>query len=346
MGIKMSEVGGKKRPPQKKRPPGKKGARKIETVKQSGTEVGAVAGHHQRRVTLNLLRHAACTPKALARVLDKLPGVEWDIHALSSKDQGTLFANVTESLANLARDEFSADLQTIRDLVREPRPGNPDAICELCGHPHIRWEFDLLNNAGGRDTKTGSVCIETYGLNVDGYGTQEAALAALKAAVAKAKRKADMQDWQDEHPEHVNDMERLNELRQWLSRNRTLRPYTLYQGVRPRWNDRATILLKTAHVSIKYYRREHFLTPTRTVQVYGSGTSTGCLRAIEDMQVEMRRAVAQIDSHRKFWEDLLKRSELDDRQRRAVNFFLQNGTDPTQAEANSAYFSTLISDYL
>lgn len=352
MALKIDSLGkkSKKAPPKKKPAPPKKArvatlAKRSTAASRADDDHAKTAGAHQRRVTLNLIRHSACADKRLVAVLDKLAAVDWDLQALPKSDQQIVFGQVTEDLANRARDEFQADLETIRDLARKPRAENPDEICELCGHPHIRWEFDLINTAGGRSTKTGSTCIETYGLNVDGYGTQEAALNALKAAVARAKRQADMEEWQEVHPDHEADMRELETMIKWLTRNRVLRPYTLNAHVKGGWDKRSKILLSHGKAALKYYRREHFLTPTRTEQVYGTETSTGVLAAVRAMQAEMREAATALQAAREHWEEI-KRAHYNDmswQERKAIDYLIATGTSP---EDTRGHYITLIQKYM
>ncbi len=152
---------------------------------------------HVRRVTLNLIKHSACCPDDLRGTIDKLENLDWQIDALAPIEREYLYATVDGDLADKAKNEFQANTQSLVDHRQS------DAQCKLCGHQHIRFEFELVNTAGGTNTMTGSTCIETYGINVDGEGTAAEALRALRGAITKAKRKANCDDWRIEHPQHA-----------------------------------------------------------------------------------------------------------------------------------------------
>lgn len=291
----------------RKRPPPPRRRAKAEPVsvtdiKKSKAQIkvdeAKIADAHKRRVTLNLLLHSKCIPDNLRKAIEKLPKLGWDLEALTKKDAEIIFA-LTDEYADKARDEFVADLETIRDLHRDPRGGNPLDECLLCGHQHIRWEFDLRNIAGGKSTKTGSTCIETYGLNVDGYGTAEAALKALRAAINKAKDEAKKLDWQEAHPDHEAKMDALDDALYWMRKYRKLSDWRLYNHVGPAWSERISVLESAGQGAIKYYRRKGYLTETKTEDVYGGPRVTGILQAVADMQDEIRHGNdAMIDALR------------------------------------------------
>ena len=253
-------------PPRRKAPPPPPQTVKPKAAKRK-KQNGATA--HVRRVTLNLLRHSACCPDDLRPMLDKLAGpLDWKLDALSDVEKETLYATVDENLANAAKDEFQADLRTAVDHRH-----NTDEWCKLCGHQHIRFEFDLINTAGGQSTKTGSTCIETYGLNVDGEGTAEQALIALHGAINRLKRVAEKEDWQKAHPEHVAEMDRLRGLYGTLRMNQ--QPWKLYRFLNDNWNKRCRSMVTRTRAILKYYDREGFLTEKRSAQCYGAEGTTG-----------------------------------------------------------------------
>jgi hypothetical protein len=268
---------------------------------------GAAAKRHQRRVTLNLIRHAKACPPKLRKVLDHLDEVYWDLTALDQKEIEVIYGTDLVALGDKAKSEFSADLETIRDLLRDPNPENPEGWCLLCGHHHIRWEFDLINHAGGRSTKTGSTCIVTYGLNVDGYGTEEAALEALKAAINAAKRRAMREDWQAAHPTHAQDIEKLEQLSTWMVLNYQLSPFQLYQHTHADWKRRNEIFRRQSRSIVKYYLTHGFLSPRRTARMYGGEAITSILQTGADMQAELHAARMKIVGIGDYWDQLMAR---------------------------------------
>lgn len=250
-----------------------------------------VARTHQKRVTLNLIRHAAACPERLKTSINNLEAVDWDLESLDKVDQETIFGLVNDGLADRCRDEFVADLSTIRDLDRDPNPTNPRKLCTLCGHHPIRWEFDLTNVAGGTSTKTGSVCIEEYGLNVDGYGSAEAALKALHSAIRLAKRKAEIEDWQEAHPDHSARMKRIEEAGKWCRLHAKLRPWQLYQLVRPDWESTVDRLGIRALACVRHYRRHGLLSPARTRAIWGGNPIEGQVALFQTELEGARRAL-------------------------------------------------------
>jgi hypothetical protein len=256
-----------------------------------------IANAHVRRVTLNIIRKAACCPTDLRPVLDKLAnGIDWDIGALSKAEIEAIYAHVDEDLGEQAKEEFQADTSTIIDH----RDG--DADCKLCGHRHIRWEFLLRNYAGGTDHWTGSTCIETYGINVDGETTAEAALAKLRSAIGEAKRKAEREDWQKAHPNHEDDMARVDAI--YAVVRRRLR-WEEYKWVRPNWKNRSREQEILCKAILKYYRKHKYLTDKRTEQLYGP---EGVLTVGTGMCNEIKKGRAEYERKRNYWDDLINKA--------------------------------------
>jgi hypothetical protein len=223
-------------------------------------------GSHARRVTLNLLRYAACCPVPLRPVLHKLSLAGWQIGKLEKIELETIYAYVDDQIAEKAKGEYVADLSTIVDHCLAD--GLADGVCLLCGHQHTRWEFTLKNTAGGLDHKTGSTCIEEYGLNVDGAATAEEALAMLRGAIAKAKKKAIREDWQKAHPDHVA---QFAEFAAQISRLGVYRwlPWQLRRHIDSyTWGKQTKAWLMAAKAIAKYYAKEEFLTPSKTEKLF------------------------------------------------------------------------------
>tara|TARA_Y100000034_G_scaffold110577_1_gene142838 strand:+ start:2047 stop:3024 length:978 start_codon:yes stop_codon:yes gene_type:complete len=223
------------------------------------------AGAHVRRVTLQLLRHAVCCPDDLREIIERLAAADWDMAALSRAEAEAIFGEVGDDLAQTAKCEYAVDTSTIIDHRAS------DAYCKLCGHKHTRWEFLLRNTReaeGGKDHWTGSTCIVQYGLNVDGEGTAEAALEALNKAINSAKKKANRDDWRAEHPDHEDEMARLQK---GLDRADKRVPWGMFRKLRPKYQQRVKAFGTPARAALKYYRANGFLTNHRTAQVYVGG---------------------------------------------------------------------------
>ena len=232
-----------KNPP---KPPTKRRTSRASTTKRS----------HIRRVTLNLIRHAACCPRKLKIALNRLARIDWDMDALSAKDLDTIYAYVDDDLAERAKVEFTADTSSIIDHRFT------DWTCSLCGHQGCRWEFTLTNISGGSNVQTGSHCIIEYALSVDGEISAEEALKRLRAAISRMKRVEQREQWQQDHADHVATFERLSELYESIRRPISVR--ALWSHLKPAWNRRVNGWVKKAKGSIKYYNREGFLTEKRT----------------------------------------------------------------------------------
>lgn len=272
---------------------------------------GAIADAHKRRVTLNILRLAACCPEPLREVLERLHRYGYDLMALPRQDRETIYGYVDDDLANKAKDEFAADLQTIIDHRGD------EAECKLCGQQHIRFEFLLRNKKGGKDHWTGSVCIVTYGLNIDGYGTGEAALAALRGAIAAAIRKCEMEDWQAKYPAHAIVMGRLEGFangvwregaRSYYGAHRDyLRTKYLPDGRRESdlpfgWVKECKKAASKAKAILKFYRANGFLTNVRTPQVFGPD---GLLLLGESHERKIATLVERDKAVENYWRSVL-----------------------------------------
>jgi hypothetical protein len=283
-----------------------------------------VAFGHQRRVTLNLLRHAACCPDDLMPILEKLAGpLDWQIDALSRIEKEVLYATVDDALADQAKNEFQANLHSAVDHRSE------ECLCLLCGHQHIRFEFDLINTQGGRNTKTGSTCIETYGLNVDGEGTAEAARIALHGVINRLKRVAVKEDWQKAHPNHAAEMDRLRALYATLRVNQ--QPWKLYRHLADGWRRRCMLIVRECRALLQYYDRELFLTEKRTTQFWGAkGTvNQGALARATSMDAELTTAMGAYDKIVARWQRFLDACpNMSGWERRRVMTWRDRGADP------------------
>lgn len=295
-------------------------ARSLAPTENTGTA-------HIRRVTLNLIRHAACCPDDLRVVLNKLADrALWDMAALTQIEREFIFATVDDDLADRAKDEFDADLETLVDHRHN------EAHCVLCGHNPIRWEFTLRNKAGGHDVNTGSTCIETYGINVDGSATSAHALALLREAIRKAKRKAEREDWQAAHEDHEGDADRLRALLATLQQHR--KPGWLYRHLKSNWNGRVNKAINQIRGAVRYYEREGFMTPLQTERVYSDGFLG---KRGDDMIAELNEAIRRFRAIRAAYDafianhgDVMTREE-----RRLINYLRMRGfggTDLTREQ--------------
>jgi len=228
----------------------------------------AAAPAHVRRVTLNIVRNASVCPPKLRRVVGKLDRRDWKLDALTKGECEYIFATVGDDLTSAALTEYVANTRSIKDWSREPAG---ESFCKLCGHQHIRWEFRLDNlkkAEGGKDWLTGSDCIIQYGFNVDGEGTAEAALKALRGAISTAIAHAKGEDWRTEHPDHEADIEVL---RDGLAVATRRVPWDRYAHLKDNWKGRAREFAKLARGAVKYHEKHASLTPKRTEDVYGAG---------------------------------------------------------------------------
>lgn len=281
------------------------------------------ASRHVRRVTLNIIRLSAACPDDLRPTLEKLATtLDWQFDRLMPVEQEQVYAMVDEDLADRAKEEFQADLESLVDHRHN------EANCELCGHQHIRFEFALVNTAGGRSTMTGSTCIETYGLNVDGEATAEEALKALRRAIASAKRKADRDDWQKAHPTHEADIEALRRDFDVLRFNH--QPMGLYQFLNDGWNSRCKSMVGKIRTLLKYYDREGFLTDLRTGQLYSDGDGPGpypktAAAMVAELDNARTKKEAIVDRWNRFIDACPK---MEGWERRKVEYFRDRGFVP------------------
>ena len=301
------------------------------------------ADAHVRRITLNILRHADCCPEDVRMIADRLAGdLAWDWHALDKLEVETIFAKVDSALTDKALDEFEADTSGIIDHYwkanPERRDGDGDTYCRLCGHKHIRWEFPLRNVSGGedgKDTWTGSSCIEQYGLRVDGEATADAALQKLRSAIGRAKRVADADGWVKEHPDHeeiVAEVAEASAILQKLGRWWQI-PSHVRQEL-PRHfgrNGSDNAARKDSKATIAYHRKHGMLTSMRTNALWGSDGPGPLLKSCRRIVAVWRRAhgVETADDApiprnpvRDSWDTFIAdHPHMNDYQRRRVTFF-------------------------
>ncbi len=292
-------------------PPPSKGAKSSQTR--------TTTSQHVRRVTLNLIRHAGCCPPELTQILAKLSSDEigWDMRKLDRAENEMIYAMVDEELGKKATAEFEADTDSIIDHRK------CDAFCKLCGHQHIRFEFTLRNKAGGRDTQTGSTCIEEYGINVDGEATAEDAIRALRGAISKAKRRADADDWKLDHPSHEADFATLREHRALLAINQ--HPVGLWSYLKPQWKRRVKKTISALNQAIKYYDKNGMLTPKRTLDVYLPGGLLVCF-----MVDELKAAQAKKGGAKGFWVKFIADNPtMNSYQRRSVDYLAARAYEPS-----------------
>ena len=252
--------------------------------------VGAVANPHVRRVTLNLIRLSAACPTTLRAVLTPLATkLDWNFDRLSREDTEMIYALVDGALADAAKAEFSANTDSLIDHRHS------DAVCKLCGHQHIRFEFLLENKAGGENVWTGSTCIEEYGLNVDGAATAEDALARLRAAIARAKRKVEREDWQVAYPDHEK---WIDEIRAAVRARPPHLDWAHWKFVGEDYKGRWKRMQQWGRAIVKFYDREKFLTEKRTTQAFGAN---GVRALYAQLLAEAEKATKTVDERRQFW---------------------------------------------
>ncbi len=280
-----------KRPPPPPPPPKSVTRKPCNAVPRVIEPPPALRSAHVRRVTLNLIRHASAEvcPPDLAAALNRLADqCDWDMAGLSREDLELIFALVDEETANRAAAQFWADTQTIIDHRAST------GVCELCGQPHIRWEFTIRNGDGGRSIQCGSSCIVTYGLSVDGEAAGEAALAKLKAAIGKLKKVAARDAWTAAHPDHRQVMETVAVAQLWYGKR--LNPWQLYRFLGLNWRSRVIKQIRSIRAVLKYYRKNGYLTPTKTSAVW---SDQGILVTLTRLHAEYQAAEVKADAARR-----------------------------------------------
>ena len=246
---------------------------------------------HIRRVTLNLIRHAACCPRPLKLAINRLAKLEWDMDALKARDLDTIYAHVDDDLAERAKNEFAADTHSIVDHR------GSTWVCELCGHQGCRWEFTLANVKGGTNVQTGSNCIIEYSLSVDGEISATEALKRLRAAIARMKRVEEREIWQEANPTHVANMQRIQDVYDYVTK--PIRARSLWGYLKAGWNRRMNPWQKKVKATIKFYRREEFLTAKRTSDL------PGLIKQGAEFYTERRTAEDTIDGFVNYWDRLI-----------------------------------------
>lgn len=251
------------------------------------------ADAHIRRITLNLMRHAASCPPDVAVVADKLADARWDWNALTPLEAEVIFTFVTQETADAAVREFYADTTTIHDLGRDAATADGEYIdddgdthCPLCGYKHIRWGFVVRNDEGGRLFRCGSSCVIQYGLRVDGEATAEAALKKLNAAIARLQHKANREDWQAEHPDHVAEMAIVAKAERLIGAARNL-PWKIRKALMvdgQYWDVHFKGWATAARATAKYYKKHGFLTALRTEWLYADGGLSSARRIVHDYE--------------------------------------------------------------
>lgn len=295
------------------------------------------ANAHIRRITLNLMRHAASCPDDVVVVADKLAEARWDWNVLTKLEAEVIFTYVTGPAAEAALGEFFADTRTIHDITRDRGTADRayidddgDTHCPLCGHKHIRWGFVVRNDAGGKDFRCGSSCVIQYGLRVDGEATAEAALKKLNAAIAGMQQKATREDWQEQRPDHEDQMAIVAQAEDIVARCAWKHPRQLPYKVRARmrdawggWPDRVwKEWAKNARAAGKYYRKNAFLTAKRTAWLDGGGLESA--RAIV-AQYE----ASQMTRHRAEWRRFFAMNPLMNAYKRGkLTGAMENDDDP------------------
>lgn len=321
------------------------------------------ASAHARRVTLNLVRHAASTPADVKAVLNRIHECNYDMTAVTKEDLELVYATVDADLCNSALGEFEVDTKTMRDygfpywrtlrdggsISKASTPewfdGVHEVDCRLCGHKHNRFEFLARNTSGGDDVWMGSTCITKYGLVVDGEATAEAALKALNTAKTASKKAQTMDKWQKEHPDHKATMEALAGA---LTACEAYVPYGRYRLLpiyRGEYDNRRHNLSKILRGALKYYQAHGYLTAKRTTDVL---TNRSTLREARVLTAFYKAIVAgrdvskclvnadgaievdpEIEARVAHWQKFMDDNKMNDFQRRAITKLRDMATDPT-----------------
>lgn len=64
----------------------------------------------------------------------------------------------------------------------------PDADCELCDHPDIRYQFEIRNRFTDARLQIGSECINRFGIIATGYDGENLDAAGTRAKVSRDRR--------------------------------------------------------------------------------------------------------------------------------------------------------------
>ena len=302
------------------------------------------ANAHIRRITLNLMRHAASCPPDVAVVADRLADNGWDWDTLTKLEAEALFSFVTADTAKAALGEFYADTTTIHDLGRDRGSADREYIdddgdthCPLCGHKHIRWGFVVRNDDdGGKLFRCGSSCVVQYGLRVDGEATAEAALKKLNAAISGMQRKATREDWQTDHPDHADDMMivglalmLLADHRRWSwDVKRKLRSGSQW------WDQTWKAWATSAKATIKYYRKHDFITQTRTAWLYQEGGLSSARTIIQQHAAATNTDPAEAERIATWWRRFFAiNPDMNAYQRRRLSACRDQRDDPDRLPA-------------
>lgn len=297
------------------------------------------ADAHTRRVTLNLLQHAACCPEDVRITVERLEAADWKWNTLSDVELETLFARVDKPLVDKAVAEFKVDLNGIIDHYwrRHEDRKNADGVawCRLCGQPHVRWEFPLRNVAqepGGRDVWTGSTCIEVYGLRVDGAATAEAALQALRGAITQAKDRVTAHEWQLEHPDAPAEIATLVEATTYLNVYYWRLPEAQRARLPRNWGHQPGDkgFISEVRAVAKYHRGHGFLTPKRTDDVYRPGGLLERAKAIVARWTASKDGTELPPADDEWTRFIAANPGMNDYQRGRVRYFQQQGYSRSQ----------------
>jgi len=235
-------------------------------------------GYRVARSTIVLAESSAAmldiaTPE-LREVLAKVHAVNFDLGRLNDDELELIFARFDDAFTERVKAEFEFlpdDPGSVK--VHDTR----EAICVLCGkgdskdtndnQDHIRFEFLLTNNAGGRDLWVGSTCIINFGLKVRGAETADEAKRLLEQSCRNALKLWKIRQWQMEHPKHAEIPAQYEQLCD-IARTAQYMAYRYKNelrvlGISPNeWSD-AKDLTRRFKTSMRFYMRSGHLTPKK-----------------------------------------------------------------------------------
>lgn len=235
-------------------------------------------GYRVLRTTVVLAEHSASiqdiTDNQLRRVLDRVTAVNYDFGQLTDGQLELLYAYFDDGFMARVKAEFvfHPSQGSIRDN------GSCVAICMLCGkgdsrddgenRDHIRYEFYLQNEVGGKDVWCGETCIINHALKVDGAGTSAEARKLLEQSLRQHKKFWKEERWRAENADHPDIPEHYQAFRFLPNRMSTARVYYFGELQLAGYDvlgiaARAAEVFKPLKAAARWYQRHDYLPPVK-----------------------------------------------------------------------------------
>lgn len=240
---------------------------------------------HSFRVTLTLLRKSTVCPIEVGDLIDTLVENNWNRKTLNKLQWEILYTHLDNDLCAAALSEWDVETHRMRDWgfpfwrsdYKEWWDGQTRKVdCRLCGHRDNRYEFPLVNVKNNEEIWTGSTCIVKYGVTVDGEACAEEALGKLRAIMGKSKKAQTRHEWRAAHPDSDAVIAKIEEAlpvcnAQYITWRIKKACDDDGTQILP-WNfdSQRRLLGKWARATVKYYKKNGYLTPQRTDDIYVS----------------------------------------------------------------------------